>query len=313
MSDPLRPPPDQAAWLDWVLRLWLLTFLVGLVVAAGLTKGLQGAFIGAGPVILKAQLLGSHASQFASLLGLLLLVYLGVLTTRAARNLAWGVLAALLGTIPAVVLYHASRTALPSTVEAVAALATAVVVTICAARSEAPALLRWAAASGSLGLLCKVVGYLLLEQGASASAMRAAEGLSAVGTWGSVACVFLSFVTGRRRPLSAACALGLSFIPAASANTLSNASELSFAVATLGHTSAALVGTEASFAQCYGFTLALILTCLSLVSRHCSISLVAVSLLALCVFLPVTPASCAAITLAAYVLLVLPAKTLLSS
>lgn len=296
---------DDGVVLNWASRLWVMTFLVGLVVAAGLSPGLQGAFIGAGPVIKTTHLLGSHLSQFTVLLGLLLLVYLAVQTTRVSKNLFIGVGTALLGTIPAVVLYHASRETLPAMISAVSAIVSSLIVLACSAQSKSAWFVKVGALSCGVSLLASVLGYILFERDASRAAVVFTTGLSSCSSWIALGCVFFGYAKNHR-PIYAALALISSIIPAAAAQSLRDGAQLDAALATLGHTLSALLGSDVDAARGYGLTLALVLTALSVISPRDKLSLVAASLLTVCAFSPITPAVCAAITLASYLLLVLP-------
>lgn len=290
----------------WACRVWVLTFVFSLVVADGLAPGLRGAFIGAGPVIGRAYLLGSYLTQFAAVLGLFLIVYLGVLATRACRSFLVGTGVALLGVIPAAVLYHAIRDPLPSMLGAVAAAIVACIVLGCATQSRAGAALRTVSVLCSAALLVRVVGYLLMEKGVSSVPIAALAHSASALSWVALALMFLC-VASKHRPLTAALVLGGSFVPAVASRAAVSFADLHRGFSILGHTTLELTPTG-TLSHSYGITLALALASLSVISRAASVPLIAGAVLVVCMFSAITPLGCAAITLCSYLLVILPER-----
>lgn len=292
--------------LVWAIQLWVVASIISLVLSAGLSRAMRGAYVGAESWITHIDHSAALTSQVAAICTTLLLVYMGMLSARASRSLLLGLGGALLGVAPTLIVFYAHRFAMPQIYTWVASVCGALALVVSAHQCRTKHKLRIAITLGGLTL-----GSAALHAGGldgSGSPLFGAAGslLQTLFAWCALAFAALMHLWfDKRRPLRAAILFGGTILLSATANAAAEPTIPRWILITgraVGELSSAGAMTSDGG---LGFSFALLLMVSTLLSRPGSLAQLVASILALCCVAPTAPLVVAWMTLCGYIAVVL--------
>lgn len=287
--------------LAWALQLWVVAMVTSLLLAGGLSGALRGAYVGAESAILLTDHASALTSQAAAICTTLLLIYMGLMSARAARSLILGAGAALLGVVPTLLIFYAHRFSLPHLYTWMSALCAGLVLLLSASQARSNTRVRAILAFAGMTLLSAVLRTYPLVDRPHPVLLRLGSGLEISFAWLTILSVTaLHLTTPRFKPVRGALLFGLALLLAATASTSAEPGVSEWlllsgrALAEL--TSSSPIGPSGSLA----FSLSLLVLFSSLLSQPSSFSQVVCGVLALCAVSPLSPLTIASMTLCGY-------------
>ncbi len=190
-----------------LLFAWMLTWLAGLFLKAGVSPALRGAFVGADRFIRWSETAGNFFSQVTAVSTSTLLIVLSLASLRVDSKLVLRLVVALCASLPTAIVLLAQRSTLPYFATSLAAVSTGLVLLLGTLLSSRRDAMTW------ILLLC---GLAVMGQGGKQflTGFVLSEDLSKIGQHfsiyasGAATFVALLHLSGRRRPLKSALILG---------------------------------------------------------------------------------------------------------
>lgn len=297
----LVPETRVVSPIIWALQLWTVASFASLILAGGLSPALRGAFVGNDEWILRVDHAAALTSQVAAMCTTVLLIYMGLLVTRASRTLGIGIGAALLGIAPTMIVFYAHRLTLPQFHGWISAICASLSLLLCASQVRGHKMAQAVVLSGGAAYLFTAFRTGGMTGDGSELASLLSTPAAALG--GIFTLTFASLrhlVTRGRKPLRAAVLLGLAILCAATvpASSLPNVPDWALVVGrTIGN-----LAPKAVFLGLAPFAISFALISLvsTLLSRPGSLTQLLCSLIALGVLAPATPLVSAWLTLCGY-------------
>ncbi len=286
--------------LVWAIQLWVVASVVSLVLSAGLSRALRGAYVGAETWIRHIDHSAALTSQVAAICTTLLLVYVGMLSARVSTSRIVGLGAAALGVAPTLLVFYAHRFAMPLFYTWVSTLCGGLVLLSTTQQCRAFPILRGVVAMGGLSLLAAALHRGGVSDSPELSEVGAA--LESLFAWGALvlAALFHLWIE-RRKPLRAALLFGGTLLLASTTSASAQETIPRWVLLTgrsLSELSSSGVTTSGGS---LGFSLAILLMVSTLLSRPGSLAQLVSSILALCCFAPTSPLVIAWMTLCGYI------------
>lgn len=294
----------HAQLLREAVQLWSVVYVSSWLIGAGLSPAVRGAFVGAARIIRWLDLVSGSFSQLTALASLYLLVVLAIRSVQPSKNISLGVATALCGSIPAAVVFHASRGELPAAVAIFSAFFASLTAISCAFQrglKAKDALILGAAGAHHL-LLC-----LALTWGAEGPSQvaRLLALLSQLVGWGALLFVGFSYAAEQhRRPWRTAGLLGLTILLSKAAGAEHSIDPPVWLVVLARSINRLSAFGPNSGAALVGISFSLLLYVFTVTARRAALATVIQTLLVLCCFSALTPACSAALTVCAFSTLV---------
>lgn len=291
--------------LVWAIQLWVVASVISLVLSVGLSRALRGAYVGAEPWIIHIDHSAALTSQVAAICTTLLLVYMGLLSARASKNLVIGLGGALLGVVPTLLVFYAHRFAMPQIYTWIAAVSGGSALLVSAHQSRNNHLMRVIVALGGLTLLSAALRAGGLSGSGAPLLAEVGSVLQSFFAWCAfITAAYFHLWFPKRKPLRAALLFGGTVLLAATAGAATENATPRWILLTgraIGElSSSGVMWTGGSVA----FSGALLLMGSTLLSRPGSLMALVSSILALCCFAPTSPLVIAWMTLCGYIAVV---------
>jgi len=186
---------------------WVLIWLFGLFLKAGLSPALRGAFVGSDPWIMFAEQLGDFFSQLTAVSTSTLIIVLGLAALRADAQLLLRLSAVLSASLSALVLFLAQRTVLPYFAIGLAVFCAGLVVVLAAFQLRRADTGRWVLALCGGSVLLKTVEEFAGRLSLGPELVQVATALAQLFSLAGI--VLALHLFHRSRPLKTAVLVGL--------------------------------------------------------------------------------------------------------
>ncbi len=288
--------------LVWALQLWVIASVVSLVLSAGLSRALRGAYVGAESWILYVDHSAALTSQVAAICTALLLVYMGMLSARASRSFLVGLSGSVLGVAPTLVLFYAHRFPMPQFFTWLAAACGTFVLWVSAFQSKTNTPLRFVVGLGGLTLAGATLRAGGIDGDGTSFLSDAGSLLMGFFGWCTIiAALVLHLWLPKRKPVRGALLLGLSLLLASTASAATQP-EAARWIQLTGRTLTELTSSGVlAGSGPLALSLALLLLISTLFSRPGSLAQLICAILAISVVSPPSPLVIAWLTLCGYV------------
>lgn len=287
--------------LVWAIQLWVVATVTSLLLSAGLRNALRGAYVGAGSTIIHVDHAAALTSQVAAISTTLLLIYAGLMSARAAKSLMLGAGAALLGSVPTLMVFYAHRFTMPQIYTWISAACAASVLILCATQARTNTAVRTIVACG--GLVLASAALRAFEFGALGSPDLTRVGilLQSFFSWCTVLLVMaLHLSVPRLKALRGAVLFGATVLLAATASASTEPNVPRWILLTGRALHELTAGGVMGAAGALTFSSALLVLFSALWSRPTSLAQVVCAILALCAVSPLSPLTIATMTLCGY-------------
>lgn len=292
--------------MPWAFTLWSLSILGSLVLSRALAPALRGAFVGKERWIAIVDLTGARLSQAAAIATMLLLVHFGLSSIRVAQSKLLALGAALLGSIPAMILMLAQKQVLPHAHSWSATLCAALVLLLCSKIGAKQGVLNWISGLGGTALLCTALSAVDFRFGPGSRLLALLWTVESASTWSmALLLVFHQIWRTRTRPWMMPSLLAFAFLLSTCAQAAGRADStpglLLIGRSVFELSPYATLGSAAPFALCTVFSCALV----NAFARRSSLEHLVSSLLALGILVPASPLVVAWLTVCGFFVVVL--------